>query len=119
MGVSGRYVLRQIRRAPLKSALAMALALGFVVALGWMDLTAERSQAEADRLYETTVVEAKITQSNPSMSVGTSNIINKSTVDAILETGLVQDVYLSPDWDTRLLRLLQRTMRIWSMMRAV
>ena len=94
MGVSGRYVLRQIRRAPLKSALAMALALGFVVALGWMDLTAERSQAEADRLYETTVVEAKITQSNPSMSVGTSNIINKSTVDAILETGLVQDVYL-------------------------
>lgn len=36
MGVSGRYVLRQIRRAPLKSALAMALALGFVVALGWM-----------------------------------------------------------------------------------
>ncbi len=95
-GVSGRYVLRQIRRAPLKSALAMALALGFVVALGWMDLTAERSQAEADRLYETTVVEAKITQSNPSMSVGTSNIINKSTVDAILETGLVQDVYLEP-----------------------
>ena len=94
MGVSGRYVLRQIRRAPLKSALAMALALGFVVALGGMDLTAERSQAEADRLYETTVVEAKITQSNPSMSVGTSNIINKSTVDAILETGLVQDVYL-------------------------
>mgnify|MGYP000248454523 FL=1 len=94
MGVSGWYVLRQIRRAPLKSALAMALALGFVVALGWMDLTAERSQAEADRLYETTVVEAKITQSNPSMSVGTSNIINKSTVDAILETGLVQDVYL-------------------------
>ncbi len=43
-----------------KSALAMALALGFVVALGWMDLTAERSQAEADRLYETTVVEAEI-----------------------------------------------------------
>ncbi len=27
---------------------------------GWMDLTAERSQAEADRLYETTVVEAEI-----------------------------------------------------------
>ena len=95
MGVSGRYVLRQIRRAPLKSALAMALALGFVVALGWMDLTAERSQAEADRLYETTVVEAEIVKSNPSVTVsGAENIINKSTVDAILETGLVQDVYL-------------------------
>ena len=95
MGVSGWYVLRQIRRAPLKSALAMALALGFVVALGWMDLTAERSQAEADRLYETTVVEAEIVKSNPSVTVsGAENIINKSTVDAILETGLVQDVYL-------------------------
>ena len=95
MGVSGRYVLRQIRRAPLTSALAMALALGFVVALGWMDLTAERSQAEADRLYETTVVEAEIVKSNPSVTVsGAENIINKSTVDAILETGLVQDVYL-------------------------
>ena len=95
MGVSGRYVLRQIRRAPLRSALAMALALGFVVALGWMDLTAERSQAEADRLYETTVVEAEIVKSNPSVTVsGAENIINKSTVDAILETGLVQDVYL-------------------------
>lgn len=94
VGVSSRYVLRQIRRGPLKSALAMILALGFVVALGWMDLTAERSQAQADRLYETTVVEAEIAQSNPSVSVGTPNIINSSTVDVILGSGLVQDAYL-------------------------
>ena len=80
---------------PSEKRLAMALALGLVVALGWMDLTAERSQAEADRLYETTVVEAEIVKSNPSVTVsGAENIINKSTVDAILETGLVQDVYL-------------------------
>ena len=85
-----------------------------------MDLTAERSQAEADRLYETTVVEAEIVKSNPSVTVsGAENIINKSTVDAILETGLVQDVIWSPNWDTRVLHLLQRTMWIWCMMRAV
>ena len=37
----------------------------------------------------------KLSKSNPSVTVsGAENIINKSTVDAILETGLVQDVYL-------------------------
>ena len=41
------------------------------------------------------MVEAEIVKSNPSVTVsGAENIINKSTVDAILETGLVQDVYL-------------------------
>lgn len=99
VGVSGRYVLRQIRRGPLKSALSLILALGFVVALGWMDLSAERSQAQADRLYETTVVEAEIAQRNPSVSVGTPNIINPSTVDAILESGLAQDAYLESRLD--------------------
>lgn len=98
VGVSSRYVLRQIRRGPLKSALAMILALGFVVALGWMDLTAERSQAQADRLYETTVVEAEIVQSNPSVTVSSNqNIIREYTVNDILKTGLVQDVYLESE----------------------
>ncbi len=96
LAVSVRYVFRQIRPGPIKTILTTALALGFVVALGWMDLTIERSQAEADRLYAATVVEAEIVKSDPSeiLSGTAGSIINKSTVDAILESGFVRDVYL-------------------------
>lgn len=96
LSVSARFVLRQILRGPLKVILVMALALGFVLALGWMDLAIERSQREADRLYATTVVEAQIVKSNPSVFIsGTAgSVINKSTVDAMLESGFVREAYL-------------------------
>lgn len=96
LSVSARFVMRQILRGPLKVILAMALALGFVLALGWMDLAIERSRQEANRLYATTVVEAQIVKSNPSVSVsGTAgSVINKSTVDAMLESGFVREAYL-------------------------
>ena len=44
----------------LKSFLTLAIALGFMLASGWIRQTMERSRMEVDRLYDTTVVEADI-----------------------------------------------------------
>lgn len=93
---SVRYVLLHITRAPMKGILAMTLALGYVLALGWMDLTIVHSQAEVNRMYATTIVEAEIVKSNSSLIItgSTGSVINQSTVDGILESGFVQEAYL-------------------------
>ena len=55
-----RYLRRQICRDAARSLLAIAVALGLMLALGYMRLTIARSAAEADRLYATTIVPGEI-----------------------------------------------------------
>jgi len=88
-----RYVLRHIRRAPLKSVLTVTVALCFTLSLGWISWSIERNEAELDRLYITTQVEAEIIKSNSSFT-GYSGVIWPRTVDAIISSGFVQSVYL-------------------------
>jgi ABC-type antimicrobial peptide transport system permease subunit len=90
-----RYVLRQAQRSGAKSILTLAIALGFMFASGWLSHTMQRSQAEIDRLYSATVVEADIlpldpTSSQPLGSVPHGNgFVYLNTVNSVLDSGYV------------------------------
>ena len=55
-----RHHGRHILRAPVKSVLVVAMALLFIVALGWLDNTIEFTEQEIERLYATTVITGEI-----------------------------------------------------------
>lgn len=91
-----RYALRHIRRSAFRSILTAAVALCFAVALGWLNWTIENNRTETDRLYESTVVEAEIVKSQPSVGLAGagSGFIRAQTVEAVLDSGFVQSAYL-------------------------
>lgn len=91
--LSSRYVLRHIRRAPLKSILTVSVALGFTLALGWLNWSIERNNAKLDELYRATKVEAEIVRVNPSLGTA-SGFIPSGEVYSVLQTGFVKDAYL-------------------------
>ena len=94
-GALVRYGLRQATRARFRSLLAIAVAAGFVLGLGWMQWTQERTQAYIDRLYDTTVVKAQIFKSLPNVvnSYG-EGIVPRKYVDDLLKLGFFQNTYL-------------------------
>jgi ABC-type antimicrobial peptide transport system permease subunit len=89
-----RFGLHHISRAGFKSILTILVALGFVLALGWMKWSIDRNVLEVDRLYDTVVVEAEIVEANLSLSTsaGTGNIAGR-TIERIMESGFVQNAY--------------------------
>jgi len=60
-------IRRHIIRTPAKSILGVAVALFFILALGWLQEAVVRARVEIDRLYDTTVVYADI---RPEVAVG-------------------------------------------------
>lgn len=90
---AARYVLRHIRRAPLKSILTVTMALCFTFALGWMNWTIELNEAELDQLYRATLVEAEITKGDSSR-IAYGGYIGHRVVDEIMTSGFVQKSYL-------------------------
>lgn len=89
-----RYVMRQILRTPFKTALVVLIAAGFVFALGWMRFTVDYSIAEADRIYDSTVVEGEIVKRNTLMGTNFSGIIADKTVEKLNESDFVENLYL-------------------------
>jgi ABC-type lipoprotein release transport system permease subunit len=90
-----RFGLRQMIRSRLKSLLTIAVAFGFVFALGWIQWTMDRNRAEVERLYNTTVVEADIMPRDAGLfSSGGSAIIAKETIEQVLRSGFVKSAYL-------------------------
>ena len=89
-----RYVTRQILRTPFKTVLVVLIAAGFVFALGWMRFTADYSIAEADRIYDTTVVDGEIVKRNAFLGTNTSSLINDSVVIALEDSNFVENLYL-------------------------
>lgn len=98
-----RYVLHHLLRSWFKSFLTLTVALGFMLALGWIRQTMERSRLELDRLYDTTVVEADIMLADPSAEpTGDtegegSGFIYLKTVDSVLNSGFVESSVLEAD----------------------
>lgn len=88
-----RYVTRQILRTPFKTVLVVLIAAGFVFALGWMRLTVDRSIAETERIYATTVVEGEIARRSTSSTSGLS-IIRENTVKELEQSDFVENLYL-------------------------
>jgi len=83
------FVLQHVRRSRLKSFLTLSVALGFVLAAGWIQQTMARSRLEVERLYDTTVIEADILRNSTTASAGTG-YISRATIDRVLDSGFVE-----------------------------
>ncbi|MCL2363907.1 MAG: hypothetical protein FWC71_04505 [Defluviitaleaceae bacterium] len=94
---SVRYMWRHIRRAPVKTALACVLAVAFVFSLGWLDNTIRSTEAEIERLWMTTRIDAQIMRhadaAMPALH-GWPAYIAPASWDAVYATGFVTDAYL-------------------------
>jgi len=98
-----RHITRRIVRTPVKSLLALVLALFFVVSLGWMSHTIQFTEAEIERFMYTTVITADITrlaaEDRGTIEFGFENAyIGQVAIDTVLNSGFVQDAYLEASW---------------------
>jgi ABC-type antimicrobial peptide transport system permease subunit len=95
-----RYVLHHMLRSRLKSFLTLVIALGFVLAAGWVRQTMESSRLEVDRLYDTTEVDADILQTNTAtrdiFDIG-DGFVYRKTINAVLDSGYVKRSILEAD----------------------
>lgn len=89
-GASLRFSMKHALRVPLKSLLAMSVALGFLLALGWMRGSIERNATEIDTLYRTTQIRAEIVKRSFNAKIEGSGYIKKQVVDALLDSGFVK-----------------------------
>ena len=90
-----RLMLRWIQRSGLKSVLTIAVAAGFILAMGWLRWMIDRNQAEVDRLYNTTVVQAEILYKNPDVSSSLGyGVFRKDVVEGVQRSGFVESAYL-------------------------
>ena len=87
-----RFAGRHVVRAPVKSLLVGALAAGFTIALGALQLAIVDNQEKIDWLYENTRVEAELFPA-ADRRAGTG-VIRRDTIDAIRATGYVSELYL-------------------------
>ena len=79
-----RFIFRHLYRSRVKTAITAAAGLVFTLAIGGMQETISRTEAELDRLYNTIVVDVSIQDGD----------ISKRFLDRILEFGFVQNVYM-------------------------
>ena len=92
------YIYKHIVRAPSKSLLSMAVALAFTLALGILQNNITSLEAEIDRIYAETVVNAEIRicpnfiGANVRRLVG--DIVPTPVVRDILALGVVRETYL-------------------------
>ena len=98
-----QYVIHHLVRSKTKSFLTLAIALGFMLASGWIRQTMERSLIEVDRLYDTTVVEADILLADPTRlsteetPTKGSGFVYQKTIDSVLNSGFVKSSALEAD----------------------
>jgi len=91
---SVQFVIKHIIRAPLKSALTIATAIVFIVALGFLQQTITNTQREVDRLYDTTIVQGEIVPANPFLHGGSSDIVLlQSTYENLVDSNLFKSYY--------------------------
>jgi len=96
----GQYVLHHIVRSPLKSLLTLVIALGFVLAAGWIRQTMENSRLEVDHLYNTFEVEADLLKtSSTTRELGDmgDGFIYRKTIDDVLASDYVERSMLEAD----------------------
>lgn len=91
-----RFVLQHVLRSRLRSFLTLVIAMGFLLAAGWIRQSMESSQLEVDKLYDTTIVEADILQTSY-LTFGKTGFIYMQTVNNILDSGFVTGSVLEAD----------------------
>ena|GEM_PF-5498669 len=90
-----QFIWRHILRAFAKSALMLAVALLFLVAISVLAETIRQGEMEIDRLYETMIVKAELFEADYGMSgYAMNDVIFRRAIDPILASGFVQRAYL-------------------------
>lgn len=93
-----RYVLYHGLRSRFKSTLTLVIALGFVITLGWFQHTMERSRIEINHLYDTTVIEADILETNSATSsTGGKDFISREVINTVMNSGFVSESILEAE----------------------
>lgn len=88
-----RFVWRHIVRSKMKTALAILLAAGFTAGLAAIHLSVLSNQKKIGWLYGNTLVQADLVR-NGSVQIQSDNFIRQDTVDALLDTGYLSEIYL-------------------------
>jgi hypothetical protein len=95
---SAKFVLRHIVRSPIKTILTVAAALFFVIALGWLQSTIERTEAEVEQLRQTIPIYAEITMVDLMLHVDGAimhNIIARQTLNSVMGNEFIQEIYIT------------------------
>ena len=91
-----RFISRHIVRSVAKSILTAAVALFFIIALGWMQGAIDRAEKEINRLYDTTIVTADLrptNQGSPSPLHNIGDLIRPRVVQDVISIGYATDIY--------------------------
>lgn len=93
----GRFVIKHILRRPMKTGFQIAVAVFFVLIVGWLHLTLRNIEDEIDRLYVNTIVNAEINTRHTvalDPDIPMMQMINQRTVEAVRSSPFVQDLYI-------------------------
>ena len=96
------HIKRRMTRSPVKTILVIGIACLFALAIGWLQNAIEQGDKAISRLYDTTIVGGGLRpllpgEFNPAFPM--KQVIQPRTVDALLESGFVQNVYLEAGFE--------------------
>ena len=92
-----RYCTRHVFRTPIKTTLALLLAIIFVFSLGWLNNMIYSTDEEIERLWATTIIEAEINRGfveGEQADVTWPAPISDETWNAVVFSGFLGDAYL-------------------------
>ena len=89
-----RFVWRHVRRRPIHTILVVAVALSFLAAITWMQISIVHDTAEVERLYGTTEINGELVQKDPAATVGLGGAyLTQSMIDWLEASDYVQDLH--------------------------
>lgn len=105
------HSLRHIFRAPAKPLLVLTLAMFFVVSLGWLYSTINSMEQELERLLDESHITAQIARDPEDyrhfgdwQAYFQQAPISQASLDALIETGFVDELYLEALWQFSFVR---------------
>ncbi len=89
-----RFVCRHMRRRPVHTTLVTAVALMFLAAVTWMQMSIVRDGAEVDRLYGTTEIDGELVKRDVAATIDLSGAyLTQSMLEWLENSGYVRDLY--------------------------
>jgi len=105
------HSLRHIFRAPAKALLGLVLAMFVVISLGWLYSTINSMEQELERLLDESHITAQITRDPEDnrhfgdwQAYFQQTPISQASLDALIETGFVDELYLEALWQFSFVR---------------
>ncbi len=89
-----RFVLRNMRRRPVHTVLVVVVALAFLAAVTWMQVSIVRDNAEVERLYGTTEINGELVGRDAEIVTNFGGAyLTQSMLDWFGESGYIRDLY--------------------------